>query len=218
VSRVRRFRAAPERSPDSDSRSSDDANPDTTDDPNPGIATPATRTVRELSRRLEEILESAEQAATEIEEEATTAARGYTERRRREADLELEQRLRAVDRETEGRTVAATRLEAVLRRKAQAVLTQAHELASAAETVLALLAEPPEESVGGEAGGRLEEAGTRETRSDTPSEEAALLRAAHLAVAGRSRSDIELTLRTEFGIDSPEAIVDEILGSGGGGS
>lgn len=43
--------------------------------------------------------------------------------------------------------------------------------------------------------------------------EEVVLRATQMAVAGSSRSEIESTLRDEFGIDEPAPVVNEILGS-----
>lgn len=48
--------------------------------------------------------------------------------------------------------------------------------------------------------------------ADSGSEEAALLRATQMAVAGSERSEIATTLRDEMGIEDPNPILDEILG------
>ena len=49
--------------------------------------------------------------------------------------------------------------------------------------------------------------GAREVPED------ALLRAAHLAVRGTARGEIEAALREEFGLLDPGPVVDEILGA-----
>ncbi len=48
---------------------------------------------------------------------------------------------------------------------------------------------------------------------DAPASEEALLRATQMAVSGSSRGEIEATLREDFGIADPSALVNGILGS-----
>ncbi len=217
MSRVRKFRPVSRTEPDPDPPDSGDTEPEVVRDGRGGTPSPTSRTLRELGRRIEEILEIAERTAAEIENEAADAARSYADERRREADREFERRRHAADREAEGRVLAASRLEALLRRKAQEVLTQAQGLAGAAEAVLAALPATGEGQPGGVGEPEAEVSNApapsaAPARDDAPEE--ALLRAAHLAVAGSSRADIERTLRAEFGIDSPAELVDEILGGG----
>jgi hypothetical protein len=218
LSRIRKFRpiGGPDRDPVAQP-------PDTAADAGEERGAPPSRSraVRDLTRRLEEILESAERTAEEIESEAEIAAKEYADERRRDADREREERLLAADREAQERTFAVLRLETALRGKARAVLSQAQELVSTAEAVLAALPpvghEPGESPLSQPSEAPQEAEGPPDTpeglrtAGSRPSEEP-LLRAAHLAVAGTSRRDIEATLRAEFGIDSPEELVDEILG------
>ncbi|HYH62647.1 MAG TPA: hypothetical protein VD766_12340, partial [Solirubrobacterales bacterium] len=54
--------------------------------------------------------------------------------------------------------------------------------------------------------------GTSASSSESAPPEEAVLRATQMAVAGSPRSDIEVALRDEFGLDDPGSVVDDILG------
>ena len=173
--------------------------------------------LRELIGKIDDILETAERSASEMQHEAEEEAAAYLEERRREADRELERRRQQFDRELQRPVEATARLASSLRREAEMVLEHAEELARVAEDVLLELRESP-----GAADSRREEApvpapepsngGAREPERPGRGSEQFLLRAAQLAVAGTERDQIEEVLRTEFGISTPGPIVDEILG------
>lgn len=182
-------------------------------------ASPATggglrRTALELAERIDEILATAERTAAAIQQEAEASAQRYLRERRREADRELEERLRDADRGLEERAVAIARISSSLRQEAERVLKRVSALERADDGVLGPLPSAEEESdpssatAAGGGADSTEEIGGREGR--VPEE--ALLRAAQMAVAGRSREEIERALIAEFGAESPGSIVDEILG------
>lgn len=216
---VRRFRSGAQSAQPAEAQpSASAAEPPEQPAPEPAAPEPAARsgpsvrrTALELAGRIEEILETAERFALEIQQEAEASAQRYLDERRRETDRELEERLRDGDRGLEERVLAAARIGSSLRHEAERVLEQISVLERTADEALAALGHSGESQASGvpEAGQGATVEEIREPRRPVPEE--ALLRAAQMAVGGSSRDEIERALTAEFRITAPGAVVDEIL-------
>ena len=163
------------------------------------------------------IIDAAEQAANEIRADAEEAAQAYLAEKRQEADRLVEERAEAL-----------RDLVSSLVNRAEVLRGHAQDMAHEVETMFASLTD----SAMSEPAPVLEPASSSKTRtgprpvaypgtgaSGTPSGDAAqdppeeaVLRATQLAVAGTDRSEIEETLRSEFGLEQPAGLVDDILG------
>jgi hypothetical protein len=165
-----------------------------------------------MVEQIQEILDTAERVAEDIRRQAESDANAKLERSRREADLLVSDQL------------------ARTRRVVRTLRTQLRDLADEAETIerdfertVASRSDDrstvsPRPEVSGRAStGPVAYSGTARTAADAErdsvdvSREAALVRAAQLAVAGEGRATIEASLRTEFGLENPTPLVDEIL-------
>ena len=169
--------------------------------------------VANVGDRVQEILDAAERIAGEIRAEAEAAGENYVYERRREAERAVEEGVR----EFTGLTHSVTARVETLQREASAlveVLEDARRrLSSLAQSVEpqpqpTLRSSPPQAPP-------TPHPATAETDT-SPSEkipEQAILRATQMAVAGIERTEIELMLRTEFGIRDPASVVDQMLRS-----
>ena len=164
------------------------------------------RSVSEATARIQEIIDAAERVAEEIRAEAEAEADRYLAERRRDADRLVEERARSLE-----------ELSGLLTERARYVQEQVGALAGALERTVASLrpgASPPSPEPRPPAG-EVESAEPLHTRAGGGAEEP-LLRATQMAVEGTERAEIERTLRREFGVDEPNAIVDRILGPSSG--
>jgi hypothetical protein len=174
------------------------------------------------AERIQEIVDAAERIAADIRTEAETEAEEYLEQRRRDADQ------LTVERSRELQEISATLADHATRVKEQAEdLVRSVDAAVAKMTaappevkdVPPLAAAPDPESdaadvppagaprptaYAGKGGNSENPSGTRED---------ALVRATQMAVAGHERAEIEAALASEFGIEEPGPLVDDILGA-----
>ncbi len=187
--------------------------------------------VKGLDERIEAILESTERAVAEIQQRAEASARREADERRREVERELQRHLAAAlatlsERRQAAESALRERVRAVeqLGERAREETEKALEELHGLERALADMA-----SATGADSGSAEPEGPATApplRSVDPPPEAdrlgdaeaqvpagALLRAAQMAVAGSDRAQIEKALKEEFGAESTDAIVDEVLGS-----
>jgi hypothetical protein len=186
--------------------------------------------VTNLGGRIQEIVDTAERVVEEIRAEAEAAAQEYLDARRREADRVMEGRLRefgAVTRDLSARIErlrgdadalndALGEAQSGLDRLAETSAPEASESGTSVpeEGVVddpvevepppaqSLRAARPEPSPPRVPAGRVER---------IPEE--AILRATQMAVAGIERTQIELMLRTEYGLSHPASVVDQMLKS-----
>jgi len=164
--------------------------------------------VANVGNRVQEILDSAERVAGEIRSEAEAEAKRYLDERRREADLAVADRLREF---TDLSQSMAQRVESLQREAA--LLTEA--LDEARRSFDADLAASANEAADTPIRQELRPTEDPEAVSDpVPVPDQAILRATQMAVAGTDRAQIEIMLRTDFGIDDPAAVVNRMLRSG----
>ena len=185
------------------------------EDPDPPGRAPAGlgEVVANVGDRVQEILDTAERIAGEIRAEAEAAGDAYLYERRREAELAVEEGVR----EFTGLTHSVTARVETLQREASA-LVEALEDARRRLAALAQSVEPQPQptfrSSPPEAPPPAEPASAdAETSNGDKIPEQAILRATQMAVAGIERTQIELMLRTEFGIRDPASVVDQMLRS-----
>jgi hypothetical protein len=188
--------------------------------------------------RVDEIVDGAERVASEILAEAEAEAEGYIEGRRHDVEQAIDQ----WSADLRGLAELLSRQESRLRELTEAMIGELEEIAAVLKRVPPELdrrrelspegrpavpkaseptarerarparprraPEPPQDQ-----GDAVEEA-----RADVPDRsapqgrEAALLRAAQMAVGGSSRDEIERALEAELAISDPAPIVDELLG------
>jgi hypothetical protein len=193
------------------------------------------RVVDAAAERVDEIVNGAERVASEIIGEAETEADQYIEGRRQEVE-------RAIDQwsaDLRGLAELLSHQEDRLRELTKAMIGELEEIAGVLRRVPPELDRRRELAP---EGGPTEAAGPRPTppdraqqprpprapappqpaaeelrpepreRSVPQGREAAVLRAAQMAVAGSSRDEIERALETELAISDPTPIVDELLG------
>jgi hypothetical protein len=192
-----------------------------------------TRFVTETTGRIQEIIDAAERVAAQIRGEAEADAQSYLEQQRRAADHVVSERVeelaafadelsqQASDlRSQSGQIVSALeRAAARLRAASPAPSTGSTEAPRAevevevepqAEVDLQPAAEVDRQPEAVQAARPREPvAGRPLTSLESP--DAALLRAAQLAVAGSGRTEIEAALRRDFGVAEPADILDQIL-------
>lgn len=177
------------------------------------------RSVSEATARIEEIIDTAERVAEGIRAEAEAEARRHVAEREREVDRMAEERARELG-----------ELAGLLTERARYVFEQVQGLASALERTAAAIraggvpAASAEEAPEGGADQPpppderpdTAEAHPQPARPASPPQRGGpdepLLRAIQMAVAGSERAEIERTLRRDFGVDEPGAMVDQILG------
>jgi hypothetical protein len=167
------------------------------------------RSVTEATARIQEIIDAAERVAEEIRADAEAEASRYLDERKRDADRLAEEQARRL-----------SELSDLLAERARYVREQVEALTDALERTVANIragttppaaaeTEPP-------VAGEEREAPPQTSVRDSGGVEEPLLRATQMAVGGSERGEIERTLRREFGVEEPNAIVDRILGPPGG--
>jgi cell division septum initiation protein DivIVA len=181
------------------------------------------RSLSEATRRIEEIVDTAERVAAEILADAEAEADRYLDERRREAERLADERERTL-----------SDLTASLERRASRLRGEIDGMVGELETAIARLRglAAPAPASGPLAASRGMGAASRPTAysgqstADTATKsrepeivaeargpEEPLLRATQMAVAGSSRDEIERTLIDEFGVSDPGSIVDAVLGA-----
>ncbi len=187
--------------------------------------------ITEASRKIESIIDDAERAAAEIRAGARVEAEREAQRVLNESSVQLAsvveplvervEMLRveaaALAHEIEAATkklVDLTKLSEELSNSASEVVTPAESDAGPEDPLSELTAvETPTDGNPGPA--PVAYPGTGSGKGASPSSstpEEAILRATQMAVAGSSRSEIEDTLRVEFGLEDARSVVDDILG------
>ena len=173
--------------------------------------------VQSITERIEEVLETAERVAAEIQADARAQADRHLRETRSQADDYLQRRRAEVDSKALERRSALDASAAELREGQARIRGRAADLAREIDAVLNLLTKL-RGATDAQTVAPLVVANPDATplADDSPSSgrlaEEALLRATQLAVAGSGRSEIEERLRSEFDLADPRAVVDEILG------
>jgi hypothetical protein len=194
------------------------------------------RVVDAAAQRVDEIVDGAERVASTIISEAEAEAEAYVDGLRRE----VEQSVEAWSADLRGVAELLGQQETRLTELTRSMIAELEEIATVLGRIPPELdrrsellpeasrrARPPASRRGEAVGPR---GGSSQRRPDSeggdqgaelpqrpPSHgrEAALLRAAQMAVAGGSRDEIERALESELGISDPAPIVDELLGPRG---
>jgi hypothetical protein len=218
-----------------DLRREDPAGDASADSPSSSSGSELKRVVDAAAARVDEIVDGAERVASGIIAEAEAEADNYLEGRRQEVERAIEQ----WSGDLRGLAELLSRQESRLRELTEAMLGELEEIAgvlrrvppeldprtaqpreappSAPEPARAPTPEPPGPARAPEPA-PLPNEGAEELRpeprdrSAPKGREAALLRAAQMAVAGSSRDEIERALSAELAISDPAPIVDELLG------
>jgi uncharacterized membrane protein YccC len=193
-------------------------------EPSPG--TQLKSSITDATRKIESIIDDAERAAAEIRAEARAEAERESRRLISESAARLAAVVDPLHKRVENLRVEAAalmhELEAATLKLAE-LTTNALEQEStgaplAAESPVTDSPEPPalvEDVEPPSSAGPVPVAypgkSTAPTAAADPPEEA-MLRATQMAVAGNSRSEIEATLKEDFGLDDPTTVVDDILG------
>jgi len=149
-----------------------------------------------VGERVQEIVDSAERVAEEIRTEAETSAASYLRERRREADRLVEEGTRELAERTRVLSERAERLW----REATELAAEFRQAATSLEDEDRAQPAMPEPAPEGPP-----ESGRRRAPGD------AVLRATQLAVAGRDRDEIVAAIASEFALDDPGALVEEVL-------
>jgi len=168
--------------------------------------------VANAGERVQDILDTAERVAAQIQADAEAAAARHLEKRRLEADQIVERRIDDLAELTRG---LKGRLEAVQ----QVSLALLAEL----ETATARMVRVPTgdrdsalgtmHSVPHDRSAPLEPIAYPGTARRDHTRQQGVLRATQMAVAGTDRSEIEQMLRTEFDIEDADSVVDKLYGS-----
>lgn len=178
--------------------------------------------VADAGDRVQEILDTAERVAGNIQADAETAAERYLEERRAEADGLVEQRideLAVVSRAVKARIETLQQEAAALIAELETTISRMVRV-SPEEGRLGVTPRPTEAPQGwpslqpvAYAGKGAPAAPAPPTPAAGPTPTQAILRATQMAVAGSNRSDIEHMLRDEFGVQNPATVVDGMLRS-----
>ena len=206
--------------------------------PEPGDPSSAPTSLRssisDAAQRIDEVVQAAERVAVELQEDARREAEQYLQERRQDADRlvaertgtlsELSQSLvRQVEELSEQSRALASRVDQIAG-EFRSVLDQGFEPSRPEPARIAIPDAPatpdepaaPDEPLAADFEPQFDseaEAVAEEgeaTASAAPEE--ALLRATQMAISGRSRPEIAEQLRSEFGLEDPEPLLDQVLG------
>lgn len=191
------------------------------------------RVVDAAAARVDEIVDDAERVASGIIAEAEAEADSYLEGRRRDVEQAIDQ----WSADLRGLGELLSRQENRLRELTEAMMGELEEIAGVLRRVPPELdrrreltpegapgaPQPPPPERPRQPRSAAERARPKAQEADEPQpeardrsaphgREAALLRAAQMAVGGSSRDEIERALETELKISDPAPIVDELLG------
>jgi cell division septum initiation protein DivIVA len=179
------------------------------------------RSLSEATRRIEEIVDTAERVAAEILADAEAEADRYLDERRREAERLADERERTLSEVVASMERRASRLRGEVEGmvgELEAAIARLRGLAAPESSSRPLAAAQGEAALRPPAPYPTESAaaaqpGEPEVVTEARGPEEPLLRATQMAVAGSSREEIERTLVDEFGVSDPGAIVDAVLGA-----
>jgi hypothetical protein len=192
----------------------------------------------EASHRIEEVVDAAERVADAIRADAQREADAYLEERKREADHLAEDRLRALEgigapllERAEGLrealSAASIELDRAIKRivalndgpqpmptaeAAEPLVKPARDEAPEVQASAPVRAAPHPAVHPGEAKEAEAQGSDAGAAAAGAMQAQAILRATQLAVSGRDKAGIEATLRDEFDLADPAAVVDSILG------
>jgi hypothetical protein len=187
----------------------------------------AKRASEDPEARLDEIVSSVERAAGEVRREAEKEAARYLQNRRREADQLLASHRELLAGIAAGLDETAESLRAELTRSVAMIEEAAGRVRAAGEEGQ----RPTQDQHTGKSSAptsrtrqsrRTAEAGSgASTRAREPrnserrsKQDAVMLRATEMAIAGRRREEIAATLKSELGVSDPNKVLDRILGLG----
>lgn len=186
--------------------------------PSPATPPPLKRAVLDATDRVQQIIDVAEEAAREVRAEAEREAERIRESARAESDAqvrarmeELSERLAPLARRLEGVKAEVSLLAVEVDSLLQRVRGEDPATSSQPETggAPAAVVHPyPRPAASPTGVGEERDGGDAGTESHQ-----ALLRATQMVVAGSERTEIERALRDELGVNDPEAIVDQALGT-----
>jgi len=162
--------------------------------------------VAEVGSRVQEVLDTAERVAGEIQAESEAAAATHVQDRQREADRVVQERMAELDAITQSLAARAASME----RETTAFIAEVEQVRWRMARLVGDNGSPAEPATNERWGSRP----ASEPPEATGVPEAAALRATQMAVAGAHRSEIERMLRDQFGMQSPSAI-DAVLRAGG---
>jgi hypothetical protein len=202
------------------------------------VATPIRESISSAAEKIQGIVEAAEEAARAIQAEAEQEADRYREEKRREADalvVDRADRLKELAASLSEHAVrvrsAVLSLSAELNRAADELRGETSPATEASHGVEEGEGEDVPAELHGDRSGwfrrrfdtprpmaypgtrdmpAVNNASSRASAEEAPIPDEALLRATQMAVAGRSREEIEEALRRDFGLANPEAVVDDI--------
>lgn len=158
--------------------------------PSPGVQA----TMDQMTERLQTVIDTAERAAQAIRYDAEEQARRHLAEAQRKADRMTAERVRLISELTDDLIRQAS-----VARESCAGMVRALE--QPAEVVGEVLERPPASIPAAAAG------------IEAPAGRKALIHATRLAVGGIDRAAIERSLRSDYGIEDPEPIVDRVLGT-----
>ncbi|MDQ3728138.1 MAG: hypothetical protein M3355_00965 [Actinomycetota bacterium] len=164
--------------------------------------------VANVGGRIQEILDTAERIAGEIQADAEAAGATYLQDRQREADRVVQERMAALDAITQLLTARSASME----RETTAFVAEVEQVRWRMARLIGDDGPPAEPATGDQlASGAASQSPEATGRGVS---QAAALRATQMAVAGAERAEIERMLRDQFGIDDPLG-VDGVLRTGG---
>jgi hypothetical protein len=172
--------------------------------------------------RIDEIVSSVERATDEIRREAEREAARYLANRRREADQVLATHRELLAGLAGGLEDAAAALRGELTRSVSTIEEAAARLRAAGEELAVPERGDPDAGVAekrqarrGAAPAEAPPRGRKERNSERRSrQDAVMLRATEMAIAGRRREEIAAALKSEHGVSDPDQVLDRILGLG----
>ena len=200
------------------------------------MATPIRESLSSAAQKIEGIVEAAEEAARAIEAEAEADAGRYREERRRETDALAAERADRLNELSVSLSEQAVRVRSAVQSLASQLERAADELRGEAAPATEpshdekddrdgspeseqarpgwfrrhLEGPQPVAYPGTQEAAPVNQTSTPARAEDVPVPDEALLRATQMAVAGRSREEIEETLRRDFALTNPGAVVDDI--------
>lgn len=195
--------------------------------------------ISDAAQRIDEVVQAAERVAVELQEDARREADEYLEGRREDADRLVAERAGALSELSQSLVRQVEELSAQSRALASRVDEIAEEFRSVLEQgfeaaegrpagirtpggVPAAQSAPPppeapvadpEPAFDSDAEGVSEELDEETEAHESRAPEEALLRATQMAISGRSRAEIADQLRSEFDLDDPGPLLDQVLGS-----
>lgn len=209
-------------------------------EPDNRTSAPATlrSSISDAAERIDEVVQAAERVAVELQEDARREAEQYLQERREDADRLVAERAGAlselshslvsqVEELSEQSRALAGRVDEIAE-EFRSVLEEGFEAPQPGPAQIAIpgdgpiqepvpAAEPafdadPEPALESEGEILSEDLDEEDAEPESRAPEEALLRATQMAISGRSRAEIGEQLRSEFDLDDPEPLLDQVLG------